>query len=509
MNTSAAGEPRSVWHADPDRPTYQALDRSIGTDVVVVGGGITGLTTGYLLQQAGLDVVVVEADRIGSGTTGGTTGKLTSQHGVKYQDLIEAHGVEAARAYASMNQAAIETIAAFSAQLAPRCSFTRAPAYVAATEETDLPRLEKEAAAAASLGLPAQMVPATEVPFPSMGALRFSDQAHFHPVRYCDALAERVRAGGGQVFESTRATGLRESGANVRVTCGEHVITASNVVVATLLPFIDRSGSFAKTRPWRAYGLAVKLAQPAPAGMYISAGTPVRSIRPWPEGGDTGMIVVGESYETGDRRHVPERWSRLIDWATNTFEVETIEYRWSAQDYATADGLPYIGRSPLSMRTYVATGFAKWGLTNGTAAARILTDLIRGTENPHADFFSVGRIGGAGGLSKIITDNGKVAVRFVGDRLVARTRRPIDRLQPGEGTVLRNGGRDIAVYRSPSGEVMALSPSCTHLGCYVRWNAAETSWDCPCHGSRFDITGEVLVGPATHPLNRVELDDES
>lgn len=491
---------RSVWETDSERPHYPDLIQDVETDAVVVGGGITGLTTAHMLQSHGLSVVVVEAETIASGTTGGTTGKITSQHGIKYHQIIQDHGLGAARTYAEVNEEAIETIESLADATRADCSFTRAPAHVYAETAGGLRSLAGELEAASSLGLPAEWVVATDLPVPGTGALRFNRQAHFHPVRYCDALARHLVDGGGTVFESTRATDLAEIGDHVELRCGDAKVTAKHAVVATLLPFIDRAGAFAKSRPWRAYGIAVTLHEPPPPGMYINMGSPSRSFRPWPDGGETGMIVVGESHKTGDRRNSSARWDRLQEWAEEKFAVESIEHRWSAQDYQPADGFPYIGRSPLTRRTYVATGFDKWGLTNGTAAARILTDLIRGADNPHASAFDVGRLGGAKGVSKILTENVKIAAHFVGDRLPNHPLPRIEDLEPGEGAIVRHDGRQVAAFRNPDGRVDALSPTCTHLGCHVRWNPAEKSWDCPCHGSRFDTTGDVIVGPATRPL---------
>jgi glycine/D-amino acid oxidase-like deaminating enzyme/nitrite reductase/ring-hydroxylating ferredoxin subunit len=491
---------RSVWDTDPDRPRYPCLTHYVETDVVVVGGGITGLTTAHLLQSYGLSVVVVEAETIASGTTGGTTGKITSQHGIKYYKIIQDHGLGVARIYAEVNEEAIESVESLAAATRADCSFTRAPALVYAETAAGLRSLARELEAASSLGLPAEWVAATDLPVPGTGALRFNRQAHFHPVRYCDALARDLVERGGTVFESTRATGLGEIGDRVELRCGDAQVTAKHAVVATLLPFIDRAGAFAKSRPWRAYGIAVTLDEPPPPGMYINLGSPSRSFRPWPEGGETGMIVVGESHKTGARRTSSARWDRLQGWTEEKFSVESVEHRWSAQDYQPADGLPYIGRSPLSKRTYVATGFDKWGLTNGTAAARILTDLIRDVDNPHASAFDAGRLGGAKGATKILTENVKIAAHFVGDRLPNRPLPRIEDLEPGEGAIARHDGKQVAAFRNPDGTVDALSPTCTHLGCYVRWNPAEKSWDCPCHGSRFDTTGDVIVGPATRPL---------
>lgn len=234
--------------------------------------------------------------------------------------------------------------------------------------------------------------------------------------------------------------------------------------------------------------------------MYIDVGEPVRSFRPWPEGGETGVIVVGESHQTGDPEATPERWGELERWARSQFDVESFEYRWSAQDYDPADGMPYVGRSPLTERTWVGTGFRKWGLSNGTATAQMIADAIRGVDNPYLEAFDAGRIGDATAVKKLLTDNVKVATRFVGDRLRRLTAASVDELPPGQGGLVDADGETVAAYRAPSGQLHALSPTCTHLGCTVHWNDAENSWDCPCHGSRFAVDGSVLNGPATAPL---------
>lgn len=505
MTDSAPHPTRSVWYSNLERTHYPRLEEDIETEVVIIGGGITGLTAAHMLQSEGFGVVVLEAERIASGTTGGTTGKVTSQHGVKYHKLIETHGVDAARVYAEVNEEAIETVGSLVERTGADCSFTKAPALVFAQTPGELRTLHRELEAAGSLGLPAEWIPAMDLPVRGTGAVQFARQAHFHPVKYCDALAHHLVENGGRVFEGARATGLCERGDEVAVRCGEVTVTAKHAVVATLLPFVDRAGSFAKSRPWRAYGIAVTLDEPAPAGMYINVGSPARSFRPWPEGGETGMIVVGESHQTGDRSSSSARWDRLQEWARENFALKSVDHRWSAQDYQTADGLPYVGRSPLTTRTYVGTGFDKWGLTNGTAAARVITDLIRGVDNPHAETFAVGRLGGVRGVSKILTDNTKVAAHFFGDRLANRFGPSVEALEPGTGGIVQVDGRAVAAFRNLDGTVDALSPTCTHLGCHVRWNPAEKSWDCPCHGSRFDTTGQVIVGPATRPLPSTDL----
>ncbi len=331
-------ERRSVWLTDADRANYPSLSGAISTDVVVVGAGITGLTTAVLLQKAGREVTVVEAGRVGGGTTGHTTGKVTSQHGLIYHKLSEQRGEDVARSYATANQEAIDIVEGLVLESGADCGFRRASAFVYALDSEEATRLEKEHEAALHLGLPAKLITDAALPFPVAGALEFTDQAYFHPVRYCDALAGWLVEAGGRIYESSRMNGLEEIEDTVEVSGEGGSVTARHAVLATLLPFIHRGGFFAKTRPWRAYGVAARLGSTPPPGMYIGAGQPVRSFRPWPEGGETGVIIVGESHEAGDPAATPGRWGELERWSRERFDVESFEYRWSAQDYDTSDG---------------------------------------------------------------------------------------------------------------------------------------------------------------------------
>jgi nitrite reductase/ring-hydroxylating ferredoxin subunit len=282
-------------------------------------------------------------------------------------------------------------------------------------------------------------------------------------------------------------------------------LRAEFVVLATLLPFVDTGGFFAKARPTRAYGVAAKLRSEAPAGMHITAGSPVRSTRPWIDGDRRGLVIVGENHPTGEGDATPARWGELERWARDHFEVESFEYRWSAQDYTTPDNVPYVGRSPRMSRTFVATGFNKWGLTNGTAAALVLVDLVQGRDHPWLELFDATRIGDARTVKKMVEDNVHVGRRFVQDRIGRLFASSISTLAPGEGGVVKADGQIVGVYRDVSGQPHAVSITCTHLGCTLHWNAAETTWDCPCHGSRFGYDGAVRDGPAVNDLDRVDV----
>ena len=489
----------SPWLAE-HRPRFPSVQSAISADVVVVGGGITGLTAAYVLQRRGYDVVVVEADQIGSGTTGGTTGKVASQHGVIYSDLVDRHGREVASAYAKANQDAVDFTRATAGASAVECGLVTASACVYAMDEEEREILARECDVAVSLGLPARMRDDSELPFPVVGVLEFTEQAHLHPVRYCHLLATELERLGGAVFERSRITDLAEDADHVVVASADGSVTASHAVVATLIPFIDRSGLFARTTPWRAYGVAGRLRHPPPVGMYIGAGLPVRSFRPWPDGGETGIVFVGESHRTGDDTASPARWGALERWAREHFDVVSFDYRWSAQDYDTPDLLPFVGRSPLARRTYVAAGFRKWGLSNGTAGAMMIADQIQGIANPLVEYFSPSRWGDTRALAKMVRGNAVVASKLAGDIFRHMGAEDVTELGLGEGGIVRVGGRKAAAYRTSEGELYALSPRCTHLGCMVAWNSAEKSWDCGCHGSRFDIDGAIRSGPATRPL---------
>ncbi|HEV2088317.1 MAG TPA: FAD-dependent oxidoreductase [Cryptosporangiaceae bacterium] len=500
-------EHASVWLATSERPTYPALGGDVEVDVAVVGGGITGLTTALLAQRDGARVAVVEARRVGEGTTGHTTGKLTSQHTLIYAELINRYGADKARQYADANQAAVRRVVDLIDELELVCQLHRAPAIAYTTDPDQRAGIEAEVDAARQLGLPASLVGTADLPFTIEAGVRFEDQAHLHIGRYCAGLAAHIAAGGGLVFEGTRVTDVDERGDQVVLSTGSGTVTAGQVVVATLLPFGTLGGYYARAKPTRSYGLAARLNGRAPTAMTISIDSPTRSTRLWPDVGPNGLIVVGQSHPTGEPDNTLEFHAGLEDWTRSTFDVDGVDYRWSAQDYRSADQVPYIGRSPLKERTFVATGFNKWGLSNGVAAAMILTDLIAGRDNPWLPVFDATRIGDAAAVKEHARINLDVGRHFVGDRLARLRADDVAHLGPGQGGVVTVDGKTVGAYRDPAGRLRAVDVTCTHLGCSLRWNSAETSWDCPCHGSRFDADGDVLTGPAVSGLDQVPVDE--
>jgi glycine/D-amino acid oxidase-like deaminating enzyme/nitrite reductase/ring-hydroxylating ferredoxin subunit len=494
---------RSVWLADAPQTDFAPLTAETTADVTVVGGGITGLTTALLVQRSGLRTALLEAGRIGCGVTGASTAKVTSLHGLIYSRIEEKHDREVARLYAEANQAGLQRVIGLAGEFAALgidCQLEREAAYTYTALQGRVDDVRREAEAAARAGLPATFTTEVDLPFTVEGAIRVDDQAQFDPYRYCVGLARAFVAAGGTIHERSRVHDVEKDGKHAcRVRTDVAGIRTRHVVLATLLPFLDRGGFFARTSPSRSYGIAVSLNGSAPRGMYLNAEQPTRSVRPLPAG--RGIIVVGEQHPVGQDPDTSARYAALETWARQCFDVRSIDHRWSAQDYMSADELPYVGEMPLGYgRIWTATGFGKWGLTNGTAAAEILTERIHGREHQWADLFDATRLSILPSAKKFVTQNADVVKRFVGDRLQALTAPRLEDLKPGEGGIVRHEGAKLAAYRDEAGVVHARSPVCTHLGCFVQWNPAERSWDCPCHGSRFHVDGEVLQGPALEPL---------
>jgi glycine/D-amino acid oxidase-like deaminating enzyme/nitrite reductase/ring-hydroxylating ferredoxin subunit len=491
----------SVWVETTRTDVTSAADGSpTGTyDVVVVGAGITGLSSALLLAESGARVALLEAGQVCSGVTAYTTAKVTSLHGLKYDGLVRHRGKEIAQAYADANQAAIAQIAAWIDRYGIACDFSRRPAYTYTTDPSRVADIEAEVEAATALGLPVTFTNETELPYDVEAAIRLDDQAQFHPRRYCLGLAAAFTSLGGQIFEDTTVTGVND-GSPVEVHVGHDRVRAEHVVLATHLPILDRGLFFAKTHPARSYAMTVRLKDGAPPnGMYLSADQPTRSVRS--AEGDSLLILGGEGHKVGQDPVTRNRYAALEDWARAEWQVDEIVHRWSAQDHVSGDGLPYIGRQLPGSRVFVGTGYGKWGMTNGTAAAGIIADRLADKDNEWAVAFRASRLAGPFTSKETYKENiDAVGGHLIGDRLKTLNPPDADTLAPGEGGIVKLDGDKVAAYRHEDGSLTAVSPVCRHVGCLVSFNTAERSWDCPCHGSRYTLDGKVIQGPSVHDL---------
>jgi glycine/D-amino acid oxidase-like deaminating enzyme/nitrite reductase/ring-hydroxylating ferredoxin subunit len=502
---SGVSTPRSLWIETTPDTSYEALAEGLAVDVAVVGGGIAGITAAYLLNEAGKSVAVIDAKQIVQGATGYTTAKVTAAHGTTYTQVTKSFGRDAARTYAEANQAGLDFITRLVEELGIECDFERKPNYVYCESSDERQQIASEVEAARDAGLAAQLVEETPLPYPVECAFRLDDQAQFHPRKYLLPLAGRVAGNGGHVFERTRVLDVTGSARlTLRTDRGE--LTAGDVILASHLPFLDRGLFFAKAHPKRSYAVAARIGPSQdPDGMYINAGRPTRSVRTARDGDGLLLLLGGEGHAVGAEPETDARYRALEEFGRRHWETDVFPYRWSTQDYIPVDGLPYVGRlTRRGHHVYVATAFKKWGMTNGTAAAMILSDLVLGRENPWAALFDAKRVKPLASASRFVRENAAAARHFVGDRLQRGKEAELAELSTGEGRLLRVGGRKTAAYRDDDGTLHALSPVCTHMGCHVTWNAAERSWDCPCHGSRFAGNGSVIQGPATRDLERRE-----
>ncbi|MEA2364254.1 MAG: hypothetical protein QOD71_3399 [Thermoleophilaceae bacterium] len=488
----------SLWLDSVERSPHPALGEDVHADVCVVGAGITGLSAALQLARAGASVVVLEGRFVGAGATGYTTAKLSSLHGLTYARLERTLGEQAARTYGQANERGIERVFELTGELGIDCDLRRKPNLTYSESGDDREQIEAEVAAARRAGLPASLVEAADLPFPIAAAVRFADQAEFHPVKFLVGLARALDAAGARLHEGTFAVSV-DAGAPCRVrTDGGRTVTAGSVVVATHLPFLDRGLYFARCHPERSYVVAAPYdGESAGGGMYLSTESPAHSIRTHSLDGRTWLLVGGESHKTG-QDDARERYQRLEQWARERFGVEPA-MRWATQDQMPADGVPYVGPvDPVSKNVYVATGFRKWGLAMGLAAAELLDAWVDGRDHPWRELYDTRRLRLRAGAGSLLKENANVALRFFGDRLAKRA--DVDSIEPGEGRVVGVGLAQRAVFRDERGELHALSARCTHLGCIVNWNSGEGTWDCPCHGSRFDPHGEVIMGPAVRGL---------
>jgi glycine/D-amino acid oxidase-like deaminating enzyme/nitrite reductase/ring-hydroxylating ferredoxin subunit len=502
---TGSGKTVSVWVATAGLPRPPTLDRDLSVDVCVVGSGIAGLTTAYFLARAGRSVAVLDDGPIAGGETCRTTAHLTNAIDDRYGWIERVHGADGARLAAESHTAAIDTIERIVKDEAIGCEFERVDGFLFNPPDEKQEDLEKERDAARRAGLAdVEIVPRAPIPdFDTGPALRFPRQGQFHPLRYLQAVAAAIRGKGGE-FRLAHAERI-EGGERPWVeTRDGQSVRAGAVVVATNSPVNLRLSIHSKQAAYRTYVIGARApAGSLPRALLWDTPSPYHYVRVEPLSGDGEelLIVGGEDHKTGQEEDPAGRHDRLEGWARARFPgILDVPYRWSGQVMETVDGLAFIGASPDGEKNvYVATGDSGMGMTHGTIAGILLSDSILGRENRWKDLYDPSRISLAA-APEFVKENLNVARQY-GSYALPADASDVAKIPPGEGAVVRHGVKPIAAYRDPAGVVHWRSAVCVHLGCIVSWNSLEKTWDCPCHGSRFDPYGRVINGPAIRDLD--------
>ncbi|HII4499025.1 TPA: FAD-dependent oxidoreductase [Clostridium perfringens] len=475
---------KSVWSESCKFRKRDALNKDIKTDVLVIGAGIAGVLTAYMLKQKGREVVVIDAAEIASGNTKNTTAKITSQHDLIYSKLIAEFGEEKARQYAKANELAIKKYKEIIEDKRIECDFEEKPAYVYSLNEIDV--LKEEVEAAKNLGIDAEFVDEANLPFKINGAVKFNNQAQFNPLKFLKGISNELI-----IYENTRALEIKE---NLVVTSGGN-ITANNIVVATHYPIMNAPGYyFMKMHQERSYVLALENTSEID-GMYIDLNKEGYSFRTY----NNLLLLGGISHRTGENEEGGS-YDELRKVAKKLYPKAKEKYYWSAQDCMTIDGIPYIGRySSETPNIYVATGFNKWGMTSSMVSAMIISDMILEKENDFSEIFSPRRFDLSLSINNIANDLIETAKNFIAQK-VSIPSSEIEHIKNGHGGIIEYNGEKVGIYKNKEGKEFFVSTKCTHLGCQLSWNADELTWDCPCHGSRFDYKGRLIGSPATKDL---------
>jgi len=506
-----SGTTTSVWIATADTPEEKPLAQDTRADVCIIGAGIAGLTTAYLLAIEGKSVIVLDDGPIGGGMTARTTAHLANALDDRYFEIERLFGEAGLRLAAQSHTAAIDRVEAIVSQEKIDCEFERVDGYLFIPPDGQVKVLEDELPAAHRAGLVdvRRVERAPLESFDTGPCLHFPRQAQFHPLKYLTGLTKAIKREGGQIFTGTHADEI-QGGSDARVTTtGGYSVAAGAIVVATNTPVNDLVAIHTKQAPYTSYVIGARIPRGSVPTLLLwdapaDLDQPYHYIR-IEKGTDHDVLIVGgEDHKSGQQHDGAQRWGKLEQWTRNRFPMaEEIEFRWSGQVMETVDGLAFIGHNPLdSDNVFVATGDSGMGMTHGTIAGILLTDLILERSNPWAELYDPSRKT-LSAARDFVKENINVMAQYT-ELVTAGDVDSVEEIQKGEGAVVRSGLAKIAVYRDRDGVLHNLSAVCTHLGCIVGWNPAEKTWDCPCHGSKFDCFGTVINGPANKNLPPVE-----
>jgi glycine/D-amino acid oxidase-like deaminating enzyme/nitrite reductase/ring-hydroxylating ferredoxin subunit len=487
---------------------FPRLQNNKNVDVIVVGAGITGVTSAHLLKTAGLTVALIERDRVASIDTGHTTAHLTCITDVELQELARTFGDNHAQAAWDAGVAAIDEIERIVHDEGIECEFTRVPAYVHVCgdglSQKEVSRLKKEASVGAKLGFDASYL--ESVPYFNLPAVQYPNQAKFHPGKYLRTLVEKVPGNGSYVFEKSAASEFDAKKRRVKVNRNwinfDHLVMATNNPLVGLASITAATLLQTKLSLYTSYAFGARVpSDTVPEALFWDTRDPYDYLRVDRHRGFDYLIYGGEDHKTGQKKNTEKAYARLRARLKKIIPEARVDHRWSGQIICTPDGLPYIGEN--AERQFIATGFCGNGITFGTVSAIMARDWATGRKNPWTDLFAVDRKEIKGATWNYLRENKDYPYYMIKDRLTRPEADSVRELKRGEGLVIGSRGKKVAAYRDRNGKILKLSPVCPHLGCHVTWNSAESTWDCPCHGSRFKPTGEVIAGPAEEALSAI------
>ena len=486
---------------------FETLSNDLETDVCIAGAGIFGLTCAYYLSKLGFKVVVLEKSDIGHKATGHTTAKITSQHGLFYDYLISSYGKEFASDYLHVNEQALENIENIINTEKIKCDFEKQNNYVYAKTKNDLHAIKKELKALENLDFPCEFVTATGLPFEIEGAICFKNQAQFHPLKYLYGLCDSINANGGKIYTNTTVTDVKQEDNYCITLSKNYKVKSKYAIIATHYPFINFPGfHFLKMYQSTSYLIVIETKKTLFNGMYINNSSPIFSFRKAKYNGKELLLVGGGDHKTGHPTSYQDSYGLLEQEAKKYYPDANVLYRWNTRDCIPLDKIPYIGIYSASMpNVFVGTGFKKWGMTLSNVSANIIVDKICGKHNKYAYVFDSTRL-------KPIKNRDELKnmiVQSTNSLLLDKLKKPnmkFDEITNNSGSIIEVNNEKVGIYKSPDGKIYAVKPVCTHLGCLLSWNDVDKTWDCPCHGSRFDYQGKNLYDPAFKDLETYDLE---
>lgn len=494
----------SLWiETTKNKSNFKTLNGNEETEICVIGGGLFGLTTAYYLTKCGKKVIVLEKGEIGSKVSGNTTGKITSQHDLFYAHLIDDYGEEYAKKYLEANEKAIENIKQIIKEEQIDCDFSMQKSYVYTTKEDEVLEIQKEVAVVNKLGKDAKFVNKIDLPIKIKGAIEFEGQAQFHPRKYMLGLANSIEKQ-NKIYQYTTVTDVEKNGEKYKVYTDKGSVEAKYIVMASHFPIINMPGFyFVKMYQSTSYLIAVETKSQLPQGMYINVKEPMYSFRTANYNGKEILLIGGVGNKTGEPIEDNSHYKKLEKKAREMYPDCKILYRWNTRDCISLDKIPYIGEfSNLMKNVYVGTGFKKWGMTSTNVAANIVTDKIMGNKNKYEEIFTATRmkpIKNRWEVENIL----KQTVNSIALNKFKIEPYSIEQIKNDNAAIIEINGDNIGVYKDAKGKVYAVKPNCSHLGCLLSWNNLDKTWDCPCHGSRFDYMGRNIYEPAIKNLEKI------